>query len=336
MDSRPPRIHRLLRWFAALSSLMACAICIGLALWDYSAVPHPILLLCAMSLLVIFLLLVTAISLFLAYITQRSPTEFAWPPLNRLTRWLTEYLLGSGTIGYYDRVLANEVLRSQSQIDALQNQINPHFLYNTLESIRGKAILHDEDEIASMIETLALLFRYNINRGRKSASITDELENVKNYVAIQNYRFRNKFSLEIQMGELKDTLKIYQIPPLTLQPIVENAIHYGLEQKAEPGTISIGCILTQSTLVLEVRDDGIGMPYETVHQIQANLRNTTGVPLSDPGSRARSSGIALRNVHRRIQLLFGEEYGLEIMSAQNVGTQVNIVLPAPKGTEKQP
>ena len=157
-----------------------------------------------------------------------------------------------------EKELLMESHLKDAQLKYLQAQINPHFLYNTLESIRSKALLRDEEEIATMIETLARLFRYNISQRNTESSILDELENVKNYVRIQNYRFRDKFTLKLELDDLGELPENYMMPTLTLQPIVENAIHHGLEPKISPGTILIRGFLTQSKLAdLQSENQGL-------------------------------------------------------------------------------
>lgn len=248
---------------------------------------------------------------------------------------LTGLLHEERYLGYSRQELASEMLKAQIQISSLQSQINPHFLYNTLESIRSKALLHDEEEIATMIETLARLFRYNISRRSTEASILDELENVKNYVRIQNYRFRDKFTLRLDLDDLGEVPGNYMLPTLTLQPIVENAIHHGLEPKIGPGTILIRGFQTQSKLILQIQDDGVGISPKQLDALRARLFHPDiiqdGLQESGDGPR-RGSGIALKNVHQRLQLFFGPAYGLEITSAVGVGTQIELCMPAPSGS----
>ena len=226
------------------------------------------------------------------------------------------------------QTLTQQMLQTQAQMASLQSQINPHFLYNTLESIRSKALIHDENEIADMVEALAHIFRYNIGKGDVSATLTQELNNVQNYMTIQNYRFRNKFHLEVDLGEDDGFADQYTIPVLTLQPIVENAIHYGLEKKIGEGHIFIRGYLTQRNFILEVRDDGVGMTQEEVESIMNKLHRPSLE--AEPESSNKShhgTGIALPNVDKRLKLFFGNNYGLEIMSAQSVGTQISIIMP---------
>ena len=249
--------------------------------------------------------------------------------------FLTDLLNEEHDLGYSRQEMALKILEAQAQMDSLQSQINPHFLYNTLESIRSKALLHDEEEIATMTETLARLFRYNINRNGTKASILDELENVKNYIRIQNYRFRDKFTLRLELDGLEELTGSYMLPVLTLQPIVENAIHHGLEPKIGPGSILIRGFCTQSKLILQIRDDGVGIPPRRLDELRARLLHPDSGELIAPegdGTSRRGSGIALKNVHQRLQLFFGPAYGLEITSAPGAGTQIEFCMPAPSAS----
>ncbi len=243
------------------------------------------------------------------------------------SRWiLTDILKEPQYSGRTQQKLESEMLKTQAQINSLQSQINPHFLYNTLESIRSKALVQGEEEIAMMVETLARLFRYNISRKSAESSIADELENVKNYIRIQNYRFRDKFTLTLNLKDLEDLVDSYQMPTLTLQPIVENAIHHGLEPKLSHGTVEIRGFQTQSKIIIQVRDDGIGMKPEKVQALMNRITcPETDAPKEDAPSRG--SGVALRNVHQRLQLYYGTEYGLRVISSEHIGTQVEISMP---------
>ena len=224
--------------------------------------------------------------------------------------------------------LTQQMLQTQAQLASLQSQINPHFLYNTLESIRSKALIHDENEIADMVEALAHLFRYNIGKGDISATLTQELNNIQNYLTIQNYRFRNKFRLEIDLGEIDALADQYRIPVLTLQPIVENAIHYGLEKRIGEGHIFLRAYQTQRNLIIEIRDDGVGMSERELEAIRNKINDPSALVRADGKNQAsHGSGIALPNVNRRLKLFFGDDAGLEILSAEGVGTQVSIVMP---------
>ena len=125
-----------------------------------------------------------------------------------------------------------EIFNKQTELTALQSQINPHFLYNTLDTIRGQAMCDDNIEVANMIETLASFFRYSISRKGNLVTLRDELNNINNYMRIQQYRFNNRFSLEIVVDEEDMQAYDFYVPRLILQPIVENAIVHGLEEKS--------------------------------------------------------------------------------------------------------
>lgn len=152
------------------------------------------------------------------------------------------------------------VSSSQSKINALQNQINPHFLYNTLECIRSEAILQDCENIARMSHALASFFRYSISRKENIVTLRDELSNIKNYFFIQQFRFEDRFFLDIQVEDGDDELLDCLLPKMTLQPIVENCVFHGLEPKAEQGHVTIRISGTKDMMKVIVEDDGVGMP----------------------------------------------------------------------------
>lgn len=126
-----------------------------------------------------------------------------------------------------------QILNKQTELTALQSQINPHFLYNTLETIRGQALIDDNEEIAKMVEALSAFFRYSISRKGNLVTLRDELANIENYMLIQRYRFNNRFSMEVLIDEEDEEAFDFLIPRLIIQPVVENAIFHGLEEKLE-------------------------------------------------------------------------------------------------------
>lgn len=207
------------------------------------------------------------------------------------------------------------------KISALESQINPHFLYNTLESIRGQAIVSGSVDIAKTTEALAVFFRYSISQKRNIVTLQDEINNIKNYFLIQKYRFDDRFQLEILTDD--NDISDYVLPKLTLQPIVENAIFHGLETKEGSGTVKIAITTTVKRLLITVSDNGLGMTSEILDCVNQKLRDDT-FPSEE------NSGIALVNVNRRIKLFFGDQYGLQIYSIQGKGTDVEIVLPLVK------
>ncbi len=196
------------------------------------------------------------------------------------------------------------VSKKQAEYLALQNQINPHFLYNTLEGIRSEALIGGLDSVAEMTEALATFFRYTISQVEHLVTLEDELANVENYYYIQQFRFGDK---------------------LTLQPIVENSIYHGIERKVGRGCLTIRIGVSDQRMRIRISDDGLGMPEEKVKQLNEKLRRLT----LDDVSRdtAQKGGIAVVNVNNRLKLLFGEEYGIIFYSREGVGTDVLITLP---------
>ena len=215
------------------------------------------------------------------------------------------------------------MLKTQAQINALHSQINPHFLYNTLEMIRSQALDRDVPEIADMAETLANMFRYNIGQPQSLATFEQELENVKNYFLIQQYRFQNRFELQIDIDSEDSEILECQIPRLTIQPIVENAVHHGLERRSGKGMVRISAFLTEQRLIIRISDDGAGMSRTQAEALREKL-NAGMDGLITSGTR---HGIALVNISERLKLYFGEEYGLSFSSAEQCGTIVELTLP---------
>lgn len=220
------------------------------------------------------------------------------------------------------------MLMIQAEMHALQNQINPHFLYNTLEVIRSHAISHQMDEIAEMTEALATLFRYGIDRPGEMATLAEEIDNVKDYLTIQKYRFGDKIHVAWHIEEDDKNSMECLLPLLTIQPIVENAIHHGLETKVEEGTLSIRTLSTQSKLIVIVTDNGIGIEESTLIKLQNTLRETSKLSSTLKGSDSEKKGsIALINVNQRLKFYFGDEFGLSIESTKGCGTSVEIMVP---------
>jgi two-component system sensor histidine kinase YesM len=219
-----------------------------------------------------------------------------------------------------------EILRKDTELSALISQINPHFLYNTLDSIRGYSILHNIIEIADLTESLSILFRNVISNNSEYISLEDELKNIDCYMSIQNFRFNNKFHL-VSRIEDKGLLQC-QILNLTLQPIVENSITHGLESKVGDCDIVISVMKTEKRIIMMVSDNGIGIESE-----KTNMLNDAFISPQDQKilSHDNHNSIALLNINQRIKLLFGENYGLKVLSTIGVGTDVEIILPVIMG-----
>ena len=225
-----------------------------------------------------------------------------------------------------------ELSTKHAELLALQNQINPHFLYNTLEAIRGDALCEGVDSIADTTEALSTFFRYTITNTGNLVSVEDELENVENYFKIQQYRFGDKLKMKVNFPDDYSRILECKLPKLTLQPVVENAIFHGLEAKAEGGVITISMEMTEKKLLINIHDDGIGINEEELIKINQRLETVSG-PLKE--EKRKRGGIALPNVSRRIKLLFGEEYGIRIYSIPNLGTEVRIAVPIITNREYQ-
>lgn len=229
------------------------------------------------------------------------------------------------------------VSKKQAEYLALQNQINPHFLYNTLEGIRSEALLAGLDSIAEMTEALATFFRYTISQVEHLVTLEDELANIENYYYIQQFRFGDKLDLHIEYehDDEWDELDILQLrlPKLTLQPIVENSIYHGIERKIGKGNLVIRICVSNERLRIRISDDGMGMAEEKLKLLNEKLRRLTLDDVQEEENGKRG-GIALVNVNNRIKLLFGEEYGITFYSREGAGTDVMITLPLVKEPPK--
>ena len=215
--------------------------------------------------------------------------------------------------------------KRQAQYLALQNQINPHFLYNTLESIRGEALIAGMDNIADMTEALAKFFRYTITKVENLVSVEEELDNCETYFLIQKYRFGSRLQLHILYEEeSRESIMNCKIPKLTLQPILENSIIHGTELKIGTGNLTIQFEQTDKRLIIRISDDGAGLDEQTLAKLNRQL-GRGGRALTD--QEEKRGGIALVNVNNRIHLLFGEEYGMHIYSIKGKGTDVEVTLP---------
>jgi len=224
-----------------------------------------------------------------------------------------------------DNKEANQLSNRQAQYLALQNQINPHFLYNTLEAIRGEALSEGMENIANITEAMATFFRYTISNMDNLVSLEEELSNAENYFAIQNYRFGERISMQVDIEPGSEAARDVKIPKLTLQPIIENAIIHGLEHQVQPGKVSVHIGIVEQRLLIEITDDGVGMSESTLEEINRRLLHPETVLPSE--EKPRTGGIALINVDNRIKLIFGEQYGLKVSSIKGYGTRVEVSLP---------
>lgn len=210
-----------------------------------------------------------------------------------------------------ETAVANEEAKRKSEINALQAQINPHFLYNTLDSIIWMSASGKNEEVTDMTEALAKLFRTSISQGENYVPLRNEMENIKSYLTIQKMRYGEKLSYLL---EVDDRYLNCMVPKLILQPIVENALYHGIKLSPEAGTIRIGALEKGGELILTVSDNGVGMtPDQLAHLFDAK----------ENGDR----GIGILNVQNRIRLCYGQRYGLQYYSEPGTGTRVEIHLP---------
>lgn len=223
--------------------------------------------------------------------------------------------------GLMKKIVWEQNERRKSELDALQSQINPHFLYNALDSIIWMIEAQRNDEAAYMLSQLAKFFRISLSKGRTVISVKDELQHARSYMNIQKIRCRNSFTVTFDVDPAAEACCTVK---LILQPILENAINYGVRDMDGDGEIEIRGRLADGEVVLAVRDNGIGIPEE---EAQLLLTDSTRV-------HKQGSGVGLLNVNNRIQILFGKEYGLRIESEPDVGTTVYICMPAVPYTEE--
>ena len=220
------------------------------------------------------------------------------------------------------KILMDDIVREQeakrkSELNALQAQINPHFLYNTLDSIIWMIENDKYDGAIVMVTALARLFRISLSKGRNIISLGDELEHARNYLTIQNIRYKNKFDYYIEADESILDLACIK---LVIQPLIENAIYHGMEFMYGDGEILVKAYVNESDLYIDIIDNGLGMTEDAVQA----LLTTEGK------SSKNGSGIGLRNVNERIQLYFGKQYGIKIDSEPDEGTTITIHIPAIK------
>jgi two-component system sensor histidine kinase YesM len=211
-----------------------------------------------------------------------------------------------------------QLSRKENELKVLQSQINPHFLYNTLDTINWLARANQASDISRIVLSLSTLYRSSFNRGRECIEICEMLRGMESYLFIEKYRYQNLSSYSIDVAE---EARGWLVLNLILQPVVENAVIHGIGDLARPGTIRISCARTDHRLHIQVRDDGVGMDAEKLALLRDSL----------DASGSEDSG--LRNVHRRIRLFYGEEYGLSIHSAPDQGTSVDMRVPvySPRG-----
>ena len=213
-----------------------------------------------------------------------------------------------------EQVRREETELRKTELKALQAQINPHFLYNTLDSIQWMCERGKTEDAAKMVSALARLFRISISKGRELIPIKDELRHAENYLLIQSYRYKDQFTYSFDVDE---SLCGYLCNKITVQPLIENAIYHGLDRLVDEGEIKITVKQApddRNDILITVSDNGVGMTKE---QCEAILKK----------ERSDSSGIGVKNVNDRLKIYFGDKYGLTIESELDVGTSVTVRIP---------
>ncbi|MFD0590356.1 sensor histidine kinase [Paenibacillus sp. GCM10027627] len=215
-----------------------------------------------------------------------------------------------------DEVKKNEALKKEADMIALQAQINPHFLYNTLSSIHWMALMKGEAKIADMVGSLSDFLRFSLNKGQEYCTVNQEMLHIDNYVNIQSIRYPDKFRYEADIpGELLEQRML----KLLLQPLIENAMIHGILKREGAGTIKVRAAAEGEAIAFVVEDDGIGMSEEKLEELRSRM--------ADKPDRAKPPGMSggsygLRNVHNRLLLHYGPEAGLLLESKAGVGTQI--------------
>lgn len=209
-----------------------------------------------------------------------------------------------------------DIKKKEAEINALQSQINPHFLFNTMESIRMNLWNKQDYETSEIIQKFAKLLRKSIEWGNDKVTLQREIELVEIYLKIQQYRYFEKLEYQIKIDE---SLNEYTIPKFTIQPIVENAIGHGIEMKKGKGMLRIFSEITEGKVIIVVQDDGIGIDEEKLELLKKSIYSSE--------SESEGLRIGIRNVHQRLQLFYGENYGISISSKKCEGTRVEIAIP---------
>ncbi len=219
-----------------------------------------------------------------------------------------------------DDIVHEHEQKQKSELDVLQSQINPHLLYNTLDIIVWMVENKRPDEAVRVVTALARLFRISLSKGKNIIAVSDELDHVRNYLTIQTMRYKNKFSYEIKAD---NTILSMATLKLVVQPLVENAIYHSMNYMDGDGKIEIEVKTEGEKLLITVADNGLGMSKEIVDRLLVE-----NVPVS------KGSGVGLKNVHERIKLYFGDEYGVAIESEPDVGTRITLIQPLRKYKEE--
>ncbi len=207
----------------------------------------------------------------------------------------------------------------KAELRALQAQINPHFLYNTLDTIIWMAEAKQTSQVVEIVSALSRFFRISLSKGMDWITIGEEVERTRSYLTIQKMRYRDILDFKIEVEEI---VTEYTVLKLILQPLVENALYHGIKNKRQGGTIWVRALRkNEAEILLEVEDNGIGFTPDKLAQLRAELDD-------DSGDIKLESGFGIGNVNKRIRLYYGKPYGLSVRSGYNTGTCVTLLIPA--------
>jgi two-component system sensor histidine kinase YesM len=213
---------------------------------------------------------------------------------------------------FVKKAYIQELNRREVELKAVQAQLNPHFLYNTLDTIYWKLVLSDNEEIADLVVSLSEILRYSINSDQEFVSVEEDMQQIDNYLQIQKSRFEEQIEFKMQVAP---DIVNYKIPKLIIQPLVENAIIHGFKNFNQKGLIEVKGYKLNKELIFEVVDNGIGMSEDTIHNL-----------LKRDASEDKASGYGLDVVNKRIKILYGEDFGIHINSILGKGTRMIVRL----------
>ncbi|AFC28901.1 putative HAMP domain-containing sensor [Paenibacillus mucilaginosus 3016] len=288
-----------------------------------------VILLCAVSLLIVALLFSRRFSGPIRSITREMTKVESGNFDTRVTVKTDDEigLLGRGfnkmvvrLQSYIDEVYVAQIKQKQAELSALKSQIRPHYLYNTLEVIRMSAVANDDQEVGDMILSLSHQLKYVLDYGQETVTLLDEKSNIEQYFRLMVYRYgEHRLSLDFRFDA---GLLGAAVPKLSIQPLVENAVYHGIMPKSGKGNIRITAeLLPGELLCITVDDDGVGMTEETLEKVRSKLGSRTA---------GEFGSIGLKNVHDRIQGLYGGNFGIEVSSSRHIGTSIRMTLPYQK------
>lgn len=217
-----------------------------------------------------------------------------------------------------EQVQKEKIHTKQREVEfkMLASQINPHFLYNTLETIRMKAKINKEPEIEELVKMLAKIMRRNIQVSDKKVTLKSEVQLIEYYLKIQNYRFGDRIHSQVIVDE--NVEMDAKVLPLIIQPFVENAFVHGLESSEDGGNLTVHVSRDMGVIIVNVEDDGVGMDYYELGKLRYAINS---------GEAAEKGHIGVSNVNQRLKLQYGEQYGITVDSKKNAGTKITIRMP---------